>query len=200
MTLQINPIRRKEILKTPFNAPLVAQVLRSYIANLHATGSKQQLSAAMLQGSGRKPWRQKGTGRARASSLRSILFRGGGVAFAANPKQIRYHKINKKMYAAAIKSMLSYCYQENNLLVVQDFGWDKFSTKALLQYFTPLEAKTLLVCRELPAALIAAAKNASNLLYPCTVAHLNPYLLSVKKKIIFTTSAWNAYVDSLDLS
>jgi large subunit ribosomal protein L4 len=101
---------------TTFNEPLVHQVVVSYLAASRA-GTKAQKSRALVSGGGRKPWKQKGSGRARAGSTRSPLWRGGGKIFAARPRAFN-PKINRKMYRGAMRSILAELVRRKRLLVL----------------------------------------------------------------------------------
>ncbi|MBI4356894.1 MAG: 50S ribosomal protein L4 [Gammaproteobacteria bacterium] len=115
----------------PFNEALVHQVVTQYLTNRRA-GTKAQKSRAMVSGGGIKPWRQKGTGRARAGSIRSPLWRKGGVTFAAQPKS--YHtKINTKMYRGVLRSIFSELVRQNRIVVVENMNLPDHKTKTLLQ-------------------------------------------------------------------
>ena len=113
-----------------FNETLVHQAVVAYMAG-GRQGSKQQKTRSDVRGGGMKPWRQKGTGRARAGTIRSPIWRGGGATFAARP-QDHEQKLNKKMYRAAMRSILAELARTDRLVVVQDFSVESPKTKALL--------------------------------------------------------------------
>lgn len=113
-----------------FNEPLVHQVVVAWLAGARA-GTRAQKNRAAVRGGGRKPWRQKGTNRARAGSIRSPLWRGGGRAFAASP-QDHSVKVNRKMYRGAIACIVSELIRQNRLLVAPPFSLDAPRTKSLL--------------------------------------------------------------------
>src|SRR5690606_19281093 len=102
-----------------FNQDLVHQAIVAYLAGARQ-GSKAQKNRAQVSGGGKKPWRQKGTGRARAGSIRSPIWRGGGVTFAAVPRDFT-QKLNKKMYRAALRCIWSELNRLDRLVVVEDF-------------------------------------------------------------------------------
>src|SRR5271154_1921853 len=114
-----------------FNEPLVHQVVVSYMAGARA-GTKAQKTRAEVRGGGRKPWRQKGTGSARAGSIRSPIWVGGGRAFAARPRDFT-QKVNRKMYRGAMRSMLSELVRQDRLVVTPSFAVEQPRTKLLLQ-------------------------------------------------------------------
>ena len=113
-----------------FNEPLVHQVVVAWLAGARA-GTRAQKNRAAVRGGGRKPWRQKGTNRARAGSIRSPLWRGGGRAFAASP-QDHSVKVNRKMYRGAIACIVSELIRQNRLLVSPPFALDAPRTKSLV--------------------------------------------------------------------
>jgi len=113
-----------------FREPLVHQVVVSYLAGGRA-GTKAQKTRSEVSGGGSKPWRQKGTGRARAGTIRSPLWRSGGRAFAAKPRDHSV-KVNRKMYRGAIRSILSELLRQERLHIVRTFDVDGPQTKAVL--------------------------------------------------------------------
>jgi len=113
-----------------FNQDLVHQAVVAYMA-AGRQGSRAQKDRSEVSGGGKKPWRQKGSGRARAGSIRSPLWRTGGVTFAARP-QDHSQKINKKMYRAAMRSIFSELARQERLVVVEDFALEEPRTKALV--------------------------------------------------------------------
>ena len=114
-----------------FNQDLVHQAVTSYLAGARQ-GTRAQKTRAEVSGGGKKPWRQKGTGRARAGTIRSPIWRTGGVTFAAKP-QDHSQKLNRKMYRAALRSILSELARQDRLVVVESFEVDQPKTKALIQ-------------------------------------------------------------------
>ena len=114
-----------------FNEPLVHQTVVSYLAGARQ-GSAKQKTRAEVQGGGRKPWRQKGSGRARAGSIRNPIWRGGGVAFASRPRR-HGQKLNRKMYRGAMRCIFSELIRQRRLLVVDGFAVDSHKTSALLK-------------------------------------------------------------------
>lgn len=126
-----------------FNEALVHQIVTAYMAGGRA-GTKAQLTKAEVRGGGRKPWRQKGTGGARAGSIRSPIWVGGGRAFAARPRDFT-QKVNRKMYRAAIRSILSELLRQDRLVVVDSFGVDEAKTRALVAKLAALGLDNVLV-------------------------------------------------------
>lgn len=129
-----------------FNEPLVHQVVTAYMAKARA-GTKAQKNRSEVRGGGAKPWRQKGTGRARAGTIRSPIWVGGGRAFPNKPRSYE-QKINKKMYRAAMRSILSELARTDRLKVVDDFKLDVPKTKQFVEKMNQLGVKDALVVTE----------------------------------------------------
>jgi len=124
----------------------VHQVVTAYLAGARQ-GTRAQKTRSEVNGGGRKPWRQKGTGRARAGTIRSPIWRGGGNAFAAKP-QDHGQKVNKKMYRAAMQSILSELVRQERLVVVEDFSVDAPKTKEVVGKLKALELSNVLIVTE----------------------------------------------------
>ena len=127
----------------PCNEALVHQAVTAFLAGARA-GSKAQKSRSDVRGGGRKPWRQKGTGRARAGTIRSPLWRGGGVTFAARPRHYD-QKLNRKMYRAALRSIVSELVREDRLTVVASFSLDTPKTRELAAKLKDLGLEDVLI-------------------------------------------------------
>jgi large subunit ribosomal protein L4 len=141
-----------------FNETLVHQAVVAYMAG-GRQGTRAQKTRAEVSGGGAKPFRQKGTGRARAGSIRSPLWRSGGVTFAAKP-QDHSQKLNKKMYRAAMRSILAELARTDRLVVVEEFGVDAPKTKGLLNKLGSLNlSDVLIVTDEVDQNLYLAARN-----------------------------------------
>lgn len=141
-----------------FNQDLVHQAVVAYMAGARQ-GTKAQKTRAEVSGGGKKPWRQKGTGRARAGTIRSPIWRSGGVAFAAKPRDYE-QKLNKKMYRAALRCILSELNRQDRLVVVEDFTVDAPKTKALVQKLAQFDlTEVLIVTEELSENLFLASRN-----------------------------------------
>lgn len=141
-----------------FNEPLVHQVVTAYLAGGRA-GTKAQKSRSAVRGGGAKPWRQKGTGRARAGTVRSPLWRGGGKTFAAVPRD-HSQKVNKKMYRSAVRSILSELVRQERLVVVDKFAVDAPKTKQLNEKLKGMGIENvLIVVPEVDDKLYLAARN-----------------------------------------
>ena len=126
-----------------FNEALVHQVVVAYAAGARA-GTRAQKTRSEVSGGGAKPWRQKGTGRARAGTSRGPIWRTGGVTFAAKP-QDHSQKVNRKMYRGAIKSILSELVRQERLVVVENFAVETPKTKELVAKLNGLELKDVLI-------------------------------------------------------
>src|SRR5579862_321910 len=120
-----------------FNEPLIHQVVTAYMSAARA-GTKAQKNRSAVSGGGIKPWRQKGTGRARAGTIRSPIWRKGGVTFAAQPRSFD-QKVNKKMYRGAVRSIVSELIRTERLLVVESFALESAKTKELLTKLETLD-------------------------------------------------------------
>jgi len=141
-----------------FNEGLVHQVVVAYMAGGRA-GTKAQKARNAVSGGGSKPWRQKGTGRARAGTIRSPLWRGGGKVFAATPRDFS-QKVNKKAYRSAIRSILSELFRQERLVVVSDFEVDSPKTRALVGKLEGLGVGNALIVSHAPDEnLYLAARN-----------------------------------------
>lgn len=141
-----------------FNEDLVHQVVTAYLAAARQ-GTRAQKNRASVSGGGKKPWRQKGTGRARAGTSSSPIWRSGGVTFAAKP-QDHSQKVNKKMYRAALRSILSELARQERLVVVEDFVLERPKTKTLVAALAGLGLQgALIVSEEVTENLYLASRN-----------------------------------------
>ena len=171
----------------PYNEPLVHQVTTAYLANGH-TGTKANKSRSQVRGGGRKPYRQKGTGRARAGTRSSPIWRGGGVTFAATPFH-RTMKVNRKMYRRAICSILSELIRQNRLSAVSEFSLPSAKTKNLLESLKQLELENVLIVNEpLSEELELASRNLSNV-GVMDAAQINPVSLIKYDAVLITVPA-----------
>lgn len=142
-----------------FNEPLVHQVVVAYQANARS-GNRAQKDRSEINKSTRKPWRQKGTGRARAGRASSPLWRGGGKVFPNSPDENFSHKLNKKMYRAGVRAILSQLAREGRLAVVEKFEVDAPKTKVLAEKLKLMGMESvLLITDNLNESLYLAARN-----------------------------------------
>ncbi|MEX0901106.1 MAG: 50S ribosomal protein L4 [Gammaproteobacteria bacterium] len=141
-----------------FNESLVHQVVTAYMAGGRA-GTKAQKTRAQVSGGGAKPWKQKGSGRARAGSIRSPIWRGGGRSFAAVPRD-HSQKVNRKMYRGAIRAILGELVRQERLVIVEDFALDAPKTKQLVGKLKELGLENvLIVTQDVSENLYLAARN-----------------------------------------
>ncbi len=170
-----------------FNEALVHQVVTAYLA-AGRSGTKAQKTRAQVAGGGAKPWRQKGTGRARAGTIRSPLWRGGGITFAGRPRDFR-QKLNKKMYRAAMCSILSELNRQERLVVVDELSIDAPKTRLLLDRLKALELQSvLIVAQSADSKLRLAARNVPKV-DVCDVSELDPVSLVGAEKVLMTKEA-----------
>ncbi|MBT3529490.1 MAG: 50S ribosomal protein L4 [Gammaproteobacteria bacterium] len=141
-----------------YNEPLVHQTVVTYMAGARQ-GSVKQKTRSEVRGGGRKPWRQKGTGRARAGTIRSPIWRSGGVTFAARP-QDHSKKLNKKMYRGAMQCILSELIRQERLFVVNEFALESHKTKELIGKLNEFELdNVLIISDQVEKNLYLAARN-----------------------------------------
>lgn len=170
-----------------FNEPLVHQVVTAFLAG-GRQGSKAQKTRSEVSGGGKKPWRQKGTGRARAGTIRSPLWRSGGVTFAAKPRDFE-QKVNRKMYRGAMRCILSELVRQGRLVVVQDFAVSEPKTKALVAKLKELNAESaLIVAADVNENLYLSARNLPKV-DVCDVQAADPVSLIAHDKVIVTVDA-----------
>ena len=170
-----------------YNEPLVHQVVTAYLAGSRA-GTKAQKNRAAVRGGGAKPWRQKGTGRARAGTIRSPIWVGGGRAFAARPRSYE-QKVNKKMYRAALRSLLSELVRQDRLVVVRELSLEAPKTRLLAGKLKELELDNVLILNEaFDEAMFLAARNLPNVGI-CDVSSMDPVVLIRFDKVLVTLPA-----------
>ena len=170
-----------------FNESLVHQVVTAYFA-AGRQGTRAQKTRSEVRGGGKKPWRQKGTGRARAGTIRSPLWRSGGVTFAARPQDYT-QKVNRKMYRAAMRSILSELVRQERLVVVDSFEVDAPKTKQLVAKLKDLDLeKALIVTEDIDEKLFLAARNIPYV-DVVDVAAADPVSLVAFDKVLVTVSA-----------
>ncbi|SEQ88899.1 large subunit ribosomal protein L4 [Solimonas aquatica] len=170
-----------------YNEPLIHQVVTAYMAAGRA-GTKAQLAKGEVSGGGKKPWKQKGTGRARAGSIRSPIWRGGGKTFAAVPRD-HSQKVNRKMYRGALRSIVAELARQNHLIVVDTFPVEAAKTKALAARLAELGVQDLLIVTgELDKNLFLSARNLPHVAV-CDVEALNPVALLRHEKVLITADA-----------
>ncbi|WP_110687689.1 50S ribosomal protein L4 [Salinicola aestuarinus] len=178
-----------------FNEALVHQVVTAYQA-AGRQGTHAQKNRSDVRGGGKKPWRQKGTGRARAGTIRSPLWRSGGVTFAARPQDYS-QKVNRKMYRAAMRSILSELVRQERLVLVNEFAVDTLKTKQLVGKLKELDLeKALIVTEEVDEKLFLAARNIPNV-DVVDAAAADPVSLIAFDKVLMTVSALRKFEEKL---
>jgi large subunit ribosomal protein L4 len=170
-----------------FNETLVHQVVTAYMAG-GRQGTKAQKNRSAVSGGGAKPWRQKGTGRARAGTSRSPIWRAGGVTFAAQPRD-HSQKVNKKMFRAAMRCIFSELVRQDRLIVVEDFAMESPKTKQFVAKLNELElSNALLVTEDVEQNLFLAARNVPHVDVR-DVAGVDPVSLVGFDKVLVTVAA-----------
>ena len=170
-----------------FNEALVHQVVTAYLAG-GRQGTRKQKTRSEVRGGGRKPWNQKGTGRARAGTIRSPIWVGGGRAFAARP-QDHSQKVNRKMYRAAMQCILAELVRQERLIVVETFELAEAKTKAMLAKLAEFGATDALIVTEaVETGLYLAARNIPKI-DVVDAAGINPVSLVGSEKVIVTVAA-----------
>lgn len=170
-----------------FNEALIHQVITAY-RNASRSGTKAQKTRAEVRGGGRKPYAQKGTGQARAGSNRSPIWVGGGVTFAAKPRDFD-QKINRKMYRGAIRSMLSELARQDRLLVTDAISLEAPKTKLLKNQLKSMSlGNVLIVVEAIDEKLSLAARNLPHV-EVLEVASLNPVSLAAHERVLMTAGA-----------
>jgi len=170
-----------------FNEALVHQVVNAFLAGARQ-GTRAQKSRSDVAGGGKKPWRQKGTGRARAGTIRSPIWVGGGKTFAARPQDWS-QKVNRKMYRGAMKSILSELIRQDRLVVVEDLAVDQPKTKAFLSKMKELDvSNALIVADEVDQNLYLSARNVPHI-EVSDVTGVNPVNLVAYEKVVITVAA-----------
>lgn len=170
-----------------FNETLVHQLVTRYMAGARA-GTKAQKTRSEVSGGGAKPWRQKGTGRARSGSTRSPIWRTGGVAFAAKPRNYD-QKLNKKMYRAGIRSILSQLLRQDRLVSTSGLLLSSPKTKELAEQLKVLNAKRIVIVVDSIDENLALASRNLPYVEVLEAANLNPVLLVAADKVVATAAA-----------
>jgi len=178
------------IFARPYNEALVHQVVTGFLANARSGNSSQKTRSEIAK-STRKPWKQKGTGRARAGMASSPLWRGGGRTFPNSPDQNFSHKINRKMYRAALASIVSQLIRDDRFIIADDLTVDAPKTKGFVQILKNMSLthdKVLMVVNELTEDLFLASRNLPNVLI-LESHQVDPYSLLRCDTVIFASNA-----------
>ncbi|CAM3622284.1 MAG: large subunit ribosomal protein L4 [Psychrobacter glaciei] len=178
-----------------FNEALVHQVVTAYLAGARQ-GTRAQKTRAEVSGGGIKPWRQKGTGRARAGSIRSPIWRGGGRTFAAKPQDWS-QKVNRKMYRGAMQCILAELIRQERLILVEELSVSGPKTKELIAKLGELNAsRALIVTKEVDENLYLAARNIPHVNVLDT-SEVDPVSLIAFDKVIMTVEAAKQFEEAL---
>ncbi|MEE4244620.1 MAG: 50S ribosomal protein L4 [Kangiellaceae bacterium] len=178
-----------------FNESLVHQVVTAYMAAARS-GTVAQKTRSEVSGGGKKPWRQKGTGRARAGTIRSPIWRAGGVTFAAKPRDYS-QKVNKKMYRGAMQAILSELVRQERLVVVEDFAVSAPKTKELVGKLKELSLKDVLIVTDnVEENLYLASRNLYKVDVRDTQA-VDPVSLIAYDKVLMTVAAVKKFEEML---
>lgn len=170
-----------------FNEALVHQVVTAYLAGARQ-GTRAQKTRAEVSGGGKKPWRQKGTGRARAGSIRSPIWRSGGRAFAAKPQDWS-QKVNRKMYRGAMQCILAELIRQERLVLVEEIGVSAPKTKELIAKLNELNApKALIITQQVDENLYLAARNIPHV-NVLSANEVDPVSLIAFEKVIMSVEA-----------
>ena len=170
-----------------YNEPLVHQSVVTYLAGARQ-GTVKQKTRSEVRGGGRKPWRQKGTGRARSGTIRSPIWRSGGVTFAARPQDFS-KKLNKKMYRGAMQCILSELIRQGRLIVVNEFAVESHKTKDLVNKLKDFDLdNVLIVPDQIEENLYLAARNLHKV-DVLDVSGLDPVSLIGFEKVLITVPA-----------
>jgi large subunit ribosomal protein L4 len=180
----------------PINEDLMHQAVKQYLAS-HRSGTHKTKTRAEVQGSGKKPWRQKGTGRARVGEIRNPLWRKGGTVFGPQPRDYEYH-LPRKMFRAALRSALAFKLKENQLNVIDAFSLADHKTKPFVQALTGLglSRKVLIVDHQENQNLHLAARNIKEVqLIPNL--QITPYQVLNAHHVVFSKAAIQALQEVL---
>ena len=186
----------EKIFGVEINKDLIAQLIKIYIENSHP-GTKAQKNRSAVRGGGKKPWRQKGTGRARAGTSRSPLWRGGGVVFPASTKSAKPKKLNKKMYKSAMRSIFSSLAKENRVFLSDQINIENPQTKDFVDFLKKNELKEgLFIVDEISNNLSLASRNLPNV-NVTNLNTLNPINLLKFNSVVIAENCLNLIEEKL---
>ena len=186
----------EKIFGVEVNKDLIAQLIKIYIENSHP-GTKAQKNRSAVRGGGKKPWRQKGTGRARAGTSRSPLWRGGGVVFPASTKSAKPKKLNKKMYKSAMRSIFSSLAKENRVFLSDQINIENPKTKDFVDFLKKNELKEgLFIVDEISNNLSLASRNLPNV-NVTNLNALNPISLLKFNSVVIVENCLNLIEEKL---
>lgn len=179
-----------------FNEPLVHQVVVAYRNNGRA-GTRKQKTRREVSGGGRKPHAQKGSGQARAGSIRSPLWRGGGKTFPSSPGENFTNKVNRKMHRAALRAILSELVRQGRLVAVESFSMELPKTSALIEQLARFGTTDALIVTEAVDRNLGLSARNLNLVDVCDVAGVDPVSLVRHEKVIMTVPALKRFEEML---
>ena len=186
----------EKIFGVEINKDLIAQLIKIYIENSHP-GTKAQKNRSAVRGGGKKPWRQKGTGRARAGTSRSPLWRGGGVVFPASTKSAKPKKLNKKMYKSAMRSIFSSLAKENRVFLFDQINIENPKTKDFVEFLKKNELEEgLFIVDEISNNLSLASRNLPNV-NVTNLNTLNPINLLKFNSVVIAENCLNLIEEKL---
>ena len=186
----------EKIFGVEINKDLIAQLIKIYIENSHP-GTKAQKNRSAVRGGGKKPWRQKGTGRARAGTSRSPLWRGGGVVFPASTKSAKPKKLNKKMYKSAMRSIFFFFSKENRVFLSDQINIENPKTKDFVDFLKKNELKEgLFIVDEISNNLSLASRNLPNV-NVTNLNTLNPINLLKFNSVVIAENCLNLIEEKL---
>ena len=186
----------EKIFGVEINKDLIAQLIKVYIENGHP-GTKAQKNRSAVRGGGKKPWRQKGTGRARAGTSRSPLWRGGGVVFPASTKSANPKKLNKKMYKSAMRSIFSSLAKENRVFLSDQINIENPKTKDFVEFLEKNGLKEgLFIVDEISNNLSLASRNLPNV-NVTNLNTLNPINLLKFNSVVIAENCLNLIEEKL---
>ena len=186
----------EKIFGVEINKDLIAQLIKIYIENGHP-GTKAQKNRSAVRGGGKKPWRQKGTGRARAGTSRSPLWRGGGVVFPASTKSAKPKKLNKKMYKSAMRSIFSSLAKENRVFLSDQINIENPKTKDFVEFLKKNELQEgLFIVDEISNNLNLASRNLPNV-NVTNLNTLNPINLLKFNSVVIAENCLNLIEEKL---
>ena len=186
----------EKIFGVEINHDLIAQLVKIYIENSHP-GTKAQKNRSAVRGGGKKPWRQKGTGRARAGTSRSPIWRGGGVVFPSSTKSAKPKKLNKKMYKSAMRSIFSSLAKENRVYLSDQINIENPKTKDFVEFLKKNELKEgLFIVDEISNNLDLASRNLPNV-NVTNLNTLNPINLLKFNSVVIVENCLNLIEEKL---
>ena len=178
-----------------YNEALIHQVVVAYMAGARA-GTKAQKTRSEVRGGGRKPWKQKGTGHARAGTIRSPIWRSGGVTFAAKPRDYS-QKVNRKMYRGAMRSIISELVRGERLRVVESLAMDEIKTQVLFARLKGMGLDDVLIIDAEPGENLLLSSRNLHWVAVAESSHVNPVTLMAFKQVLITESGLKSLEERL---